>query len=99
MRNSENENFIFQIAIKAINDFISPNGLMPILLIFGVYLRLLAELPPLPPIFKKAAVIRKAIIKFKNKYNTRKIANALAIRNSLNINPIFRFPLNAEMLI
>ena len=99
MRNSENEDFIFQIAIKAVNDFVGPNSFMPILLIFSAYLRLLAELPPLFPIFKKAIIIGNVIIKFKNEYNIYKVANALAIRNGLNINPVFRLPLSAKVLI
>ena len=51
------------MAVKALNDTIGPNGLVLTLLVFGTFPRML-ELDPLAPsITKRAAAIRKAIIK------------------------------------
>jgi hypothetical protein len=41
---------ILQMAIKAVNNIAGPDGLMPTLLVFGTYPRLMETLPPLPPI-------------------------------------------------
>ena len=49
------------MAIKAINDTASPNRLVPILLVYGAYLRISNLGPPTPSITEQAAIIRKAI--------------------------------------
>jgi hypothetical protein len=52
-----NKEMILQMAIKAVNDSVGPNGLVPTLLIFGVYLWLI-ELDPLSlSIIKRAEAI------------------------------------------
>ena len=52
-----------QIAIKAINDTISPNSLVPTLLVFSAYLRITRLNPPAPLIIERATAIRKAMAK------------------------------------
>jgi len=49
------------MAVKAINDTASPDGLVPTLLVYGAYLRISKLDPPAPSIIERAAVIRKAI--------------------------------------
>jgi len=54
---------ILQIAIKAINDSIGPNGIILYLLVFGAYLRILSrDLLPIT-IAKRAKAIRFVIKK------------------------------------
>jgi hypothetical protein len=49
------------MAVKAINNTASPNGLVPTLLVFGAYLRI-TKLDPLTPLItKRATAIRKAM--------------------------------------
>ena len=49
------------MAIKAINNTASPNGLVPTLLVYGAYLRISKLDPPAPSVIERAAIIRKAI--------------------------------------
>ena len=45
-----NKRMVLQIAFKAINDSIGPNGLVPILLVYSVYPRITKHNPLLPTI-------------------------------------------------
>jgi hypothetical protein len=49
------------MAVKAVNNTASPNGLVPTLLVYGAYLRMSNLGPPALSIIERAAVIRKAI--------------------------------------
>ena len=51
------------MAVKAVNNTTSPNGLVPTLLVYGAYLRISKLDPPAPSVTEQAAVIRKAIAK------------------------------------
>jgi hypothetical protein len=51
------------MAVKAINDTASPNGLVPTLLVYGAYPRISNLGPPTLSIIEQAAIIRKAITK------------------------------------
>jgi hypothetical protein len=52
---------ILQMAVKAVNDTAGPDGLIPILLVFGTYPRLSDMSPPSPSITARAAAIHKAM--------------------------------------
>ena len=49
-----------QIAVKAINDLVGPDGIVPTLLVFGVYLQITKIDALSPSITKRAKVIRAA---------------------------------------
>jgi len=49
------------MAVKAVNDTTSLDGLVPTLLVYGAYLRISNLDPPTPSITEQAAAIRKAI--------------------------------------
>ena len=49
------------MAIKAINNTASPDGLVPTLLVYRAYLRISNLGPPAPSIIERAAVIQKAM--------------------------------------
>ena len=49
------------MAVKAVNNTTSPNGLVPTLLVYRAYLRISKLDPPAPSITERAAIIRKAI--------------------------------------
>ena len=51
------------MAFKAINNTASPNKLVPILLIFGVYPRIVKLDILLPLVIQQANAIKKAIVK------------------------------------
>jgi hypothetical protein len=45
------------MAVKAINDLAGPDGIVPILLVFGAYPRLTEIDPPSPSVTKRAEAI------------------------------------------
>ena len=53
------------MAFKAINDSISPNSLIPTLLVFRAYLYMVESDAPNPMVVKRAAALKKAIEKVK----------------------------------
>jgi hypothetical protein len=52
-----NKEIMLQIAVKAINDLAGPDGIVPTLLVFGVYSRLTEINPPSPLVTKRAEAI------------------------------------------
>ena len=55
------KDLVLQMAVKAVNDTTSPNGLVLTLLVFGTYLRMTKLDPPTPSITVCAIAIRKAM--------------------------------------
>jgi len=51
-----------QIAFKAINNLVSPKGLVPILLVFRAYPQMVESDALSPTIIQRAAAIKKAIV-------------------------------------
>ena len=51
-----------QMAFKAINDTAGPDGLVPTLLVFGIYPRIVESAALSPTIIQQAAAIKKAIV-------------------------------------
>jgi hypothetical protein len=49
------------MAFKAINDSTGPNGLIPILLVFGAYLYIVESDAPNPTVIKRVVALKKAI--------------------------------------
>ena len=87
------------MAVKAINDTTSPNGLVPTLLVYGAYLRISNLGPPALSITERAAIIRKAIAEIAKLRAKQTINNALYYRNRPNITPVHSLPLNSKVLI
>jgi hypothetical protein len=87
------------MAIKAINNTASPNGLVPTLLVYGAYLRISKLDPPAPSIIDRVAVIRKAMAKIVKLRAKQTINNALHYRNGPNITLVYNLPLNSKVLI
>ena len=50
VRDRVNSDSILQMAVKAVNDTAGPNGLIPTLLVFGAYPRMIEESAPSPSI-------------------------------------------------
>ena len=87
------------MAVKAINDTASPNGLVPTLLVYGAYLRISNLDPPAPSITDRVAIIRKAIAEIVKLRAKQAINNALYYRNGPNITLVHNLPLNSKVLI
>jgi len=56
-----NKDIALQMAFKAINDSIGPNGLIPTLLVFGAYLYIVESDAPNPTVIKRVAALKKAM--------------------------------------
>ena len=87
------------MVIKAINDIIRSNGLIPMLLIFGAYLRITElDLSNLT-IEQKATTIKKAIKKLRKIQAFKKINNALRTQNNLGTTHVHDLSLNNPILV
>ena len=87
------------MAVKAINNTASPDGLVPTLLVYGAYPRISNLDPPAPSIIERVTVIRKAIAKIVKLRAKQAVSNALHHRNRPNTTPVYNLPLNSKVLI
>ena len=87
------------MAVKAINNTTSPNGLVPTLLVYGAYLRISKLDPPTLSIIDRAAVIRKAMAEVVKLRAKQTVNNALYYCNGPNITLVYNLPLNSKVLI
>ncbi|CAL3971086.1 unnamed protein product [Diplocarpon coronariae] len=87
------------MAIKAVNNIVGPNRMIPTLLVFKAYLRLIElDLPNLL-VKQRAVIIKKAIKEVRKIYATRKVNNALGIRNGPKTTHIYNLRLKDLVLI
>ena len=87
------------MAVKAINNTASPNGLVPTLLVYGAYLRISKLDPPAPSVMERAAIIRKAIAEIVKLRAKQTVNNALYYYNGPNTTLVYNLPLNSKVLI
>jgi len=87
------------MAIKAVNNTTSPDGLIPTLLVYGAYPRISNLDPPTPSITERAAAIRKAIAEIIKLRAKQTVNNALYYRNRPNTTLVHDLPLNSKVLI
>ena len=78
------KNAMLQMAFKAVNDIAGPNGLIPILLIFGADPRIVTDLPLSPSQQQQADVLAKAMTELRKLKAQQGIQNALKTRNGLD---------------
>jgi hypothetical protein len=87
------------MAVKAVNDIAGPNGLVPTLLVFGIYPQISELDPPAPSITQRALVIRKAIEEVSRIRAEQQVKDALNQQNGPSVNAIHDLPLNSNVLI
>ncbi|CAL3971710.1 unnamed protein product [Diplocarpon coronariae] len=93
------DNKRLQIAIKAVNNIARLNRMIPTLLVFKAYLRLI-ELDLLnPSVEQRAAIIKKAIKEVRKIYTIYKVNNTLGIRNGLRTTYIYDLRLKDLVLV
>ena len=88
-----------QMAFKAINDSVGPDGLIPTLLVFGAYPRMTESDAPSATVTLRAAALKKAMEEIKKLRAKRQVADALQIRNSPTTTAIHNLPLNLPMMV
>jgi hypothetical protein len=84
-----------QIVFKALNDTTSPDGLVPTLLVFGVYPRITELDAPSPTVTQRANAVRKAIAEIHKLRAEQQVADALNMRNGPKTNTIHDLPPNS----
>jgi hypothetical protein len=82
-----------QMVVKTINDSAGPDGIIPILLVFGAYPRITNNSVLSPITTKRTRAIRKASNEIRQYYTKRHMEDVLRIRNSPNITVIFKLPI------
>ncbi|CAL3970103.1 unnamed protein product [Diplocarpon coronariae] len=87
------------MAIKAVNDIAGPNRIIPTLLVFKAYPRLTELDLPNPSVEQRAATIKKAIKEVRKIHATRKVNDALGIRNGLRTTYIYDLRLKDLVLV
>ena len=87
------------MAVKAVNNTASPNGLVPTLLVYGAYPRMSNLDPPAPSVTDRAAVIRKAMAEIVKLRAKQTVNSALHHCNGPDMTPIYDLPLNSEVLV
>lgn len=89
----------FQMAIKAFNNTISLEGLMPILLIFVAYPYMHSINLSASTIIQKLAIIKKAIEQIRKIWAKNQVIDALNTINKLFINFTYNFLLHSNMAV
>ena len=84
---------ILQIAVKAVNDIVGSNGIIPILLVFSAYPRITKMAPLSLSITIRAKVMRVAIREVRKLQAQKQVRNALAMRNGPNTLATLNLPL------
>jgi hypothetical protein len=69
------------MAIKAVNDTASPNGLVPTLLVFGAYPRMTSYDAPVASVAARANVIKATMADVHKCHVVRQVTDVLQARN------------------
>lgn len=69
------------MSVKAVNDTVGPDGLIPTVLVFSAYPRMTSESPPSALTICRAQAIRKAMTTLRNIIAERRVTDALNTRN------------------
>ena len=93
------KHILLQMAVKAINDTASPDGLVPTLLVFGVYPRMTDRDPPTTTITQRAAAIKRAVDEIIKLQAQKQVRDALNQRNGPSITAIYDTPINSPVLV
>ena len=88
-----------QMAFKALNDSTGPNGLVPTLLVFGVYPRMTEMDATSPTVTQRTVAMRKAIDEVRRSVATWQVNNALNIRSGPSTTHIHDLSLNSQVLV
>ncbi len=90
---------VLQMAVKAVNDTVGPDGLVPTLLVFGAYPRINMESPPTPSMVRRAEAIQKAMKALRKAAAERSVADALNTRNGPSTEEALALPLQSEVMV
>ncbi|KAI1003689.1 hypothetical protein K3495_g4514 [Podosphaera aphanis] len=84
-----------QMTFKALNDLVGPDGLVPTLLVFGAYPRMVERNAPSPTVMERTKALRTAMRELERIRATRQVHDALNTRNGPSTTEIHKLPLNS----
>ena len=87
------------MAVKAVNNTASLDGLVPTLLVYGAYPRISNLDPPTPSIIERVAAIRKVMAKIVKLRAKQAVNNALYYYNRPNTTLVYNLLPNSKVLI
>ena len=87
------------MTFKAINDLARPNGLVPILLVFRAYLRIIKLDALSPTVAQRATAIKKAIAEIHKLQAKQQIADTLSTHNGPKTDIVYSLPLSLPVLV
>ncbi|KAF5205121.1 Ribonuclease h-like protein [Thalictrum thalictroides] len=87
------------MAVKAVNDTAGPEGLVPTLLVFGAYPRMLKLDPPAPDMITRGKAVQKAMEEITKLRLNRKIVQALKERNGPRTDAVRDLPINSQVWV
>jgi hypothetical protein len=87
------------MAFKTLNDTAGPDGLVPTLLVFGAYLKMIELDAPLPTVTQRANAVKKAMAEICKLRAERQIADALNMCNRPRIDAVHNLPPNSPVLV
>ena len=90
---------VLQMAVKAVNDTVGPNGLIPTLLVFGAYPRMSKLDPPSPSVSQRATAIQKATQELVKLRASRQVRDALGQRNGPNTERLHDLTIGSQVLV
>ncbi len=88
-----------QMSFKAINDSVSPNKLVPTLLVFGAYPRMTKQDAPSLSITQGAMTMQKAMDEIRRSTASRQVNDSLNIRDGLSTGSVYDLPINSPVLV
>ncbi len=94
-----NLEFILQMSFKTLNDLIKLDDLVPTLLMFETYLRMIELDASSSTIIQRVIVIKKTMNKIKRLITIRRVNDALNIRNESIITSIHDLSVNFSILM
>lgn len=86
------------MAVKSVNDTAGPNGLVPILLVFGAYPSMHSMDPLAPTIIQRAAAIEKAIHEVRKIHAEGQVVGALNTKNGPQVDLVYDLSINSDVL-
>ena len=87
------------MAFKAINNTTSPNRLVPTLLVFSAYPRIVELEALLLSVTQRANAVKKAMVEIQKLQTKCQVADALNMRNRPRMDAVYNLPLNSPVLV
>jgi hypothetical protein len=91
--------FVLQMAIKAVNNIVEPDGLISTLLVFSTYPRIATTNTSFLTVTKHGKAITKAIKQIAELYAKRQVTDALRQQNTPNISNTLDVLISKDVLV